>query len=156
MHLNDRLAGLWILSFVHYVQIFLRRRSVGDHRRSLLARLVETSLGVERGNLFPALEDVHDRPLAAVIRIVILGVRLADESVRANRHLVAETHLLLFVLVEHRSGEPDHDDDHAEVNDVAAVTAGVAMRELHHGGKKILAGMAANHAPPANKLGNYG
>jgi hypothetical protein len=31
------------------------------------------------------------------------------------------------------------------------VSPRVAMRELHHRGKKIVAGMAANHAPPANK-----
>jgi hypothetical protein len=34
------------------------------------------------------------------------------------------------------------------------VSPRVAMRELHHRGKKIVAGMAANHAPPANKIGN--
>src|ERR1700733_5229116 len=136
MHLNDWLSRLRILAFINYVQIFLRRRAVGDHRRSLLARFVETALGVERRNLLSAFENVHDRPLAAIIRIVILSVRLADERVSADCHLVAEAHLLLFVLIEDGAGEPDHNDDHAEVNDVSAVAAGVAMCGVDPSGEK--------------------
>ena len=52
-------------------------------------------------------------------------------------------HLLLFVLIEGGAGEADDDDDHAEVDDVSAVAAGVAVGELHHGGEHALAGVLA-------------
>src|SRR5579872_5149272 len=156
MHFDDWSPGIRVLAFIYDVQIFLRSRAIGNHRGSLLACFVETALGIERGNLLSALEDIHDSPLAAVIGIVILRIRLANQRVRADGHLVAKAHFLLFVLIKDGAGESNHDYDHAEVDNVPAVATSVAMSQLHHRREDILPGMAADHAASADELRNYG
>ena len=156
MHFDDRSPGIRVLALIYDVQIFLRSRAIGDHGGCLLTRFVETPLGIERGNLLSALEDIHHSPFAAVVGIVVLGIRLADQRVRADGHLVAEAHLLLFVLIEDGAGEANHDYDYAEVDDVSAVAAGVAMRELDHRREKVLAGMPTDYAASADEFRNYG
>ena len=64
-----------------------------------------------------------------VVRLVVLGVGLAHQRVAANLHLVAEAHLLLFVLIERQPGKADDDEDDAEVHQISAVTARVAARD---------------------------
>ena len=71
-------------------------------------------------------------------------------SVVADLHLVAEAHLLLFVLIEGQPGEADDDQHHAEMDEVSAVTARVAARDLHHAVDDVgvlLAGDDASAAP---------
>ena len=99
--------------------------------------------------------NVDHGPLAGVVRLVVLGVRVAHQGKGANLHLVAETHLLLFIQVEGQTGEADHDDDEAEVHQVSAVTARVAARDGHHAVEDVLPGLARNDAPTAPELAHY-
>ncbi len=46
--------------------------------------------------------------------------------------------------------------DHAEVDDVSAVAAGVAVRQLHHGGEHALAGVFRDDAAAAVELAGHG
>ena len=48
------------------------------------------------------------------------------------------------------------DHGHAEVHDVAAVAASVAMEQVHHRGQQILSGVARDHAAAANELRSDG
>src|SRR4029077_3516204 len=49
-----------------------------------------------------------------------------------------------------------HDDNHAEVHDVAAVAARVAVDQLHNRGEHALAGVIGDDAAAAIELGGYG
>src|SRR5206468_2619951 len=131
MDLHDGAASILVQPFIYQVQIFFEVRTVGDHGSHLLAGFVEAPLRIESVNLLAAFEHVDDGPLAAVIRLIFLRVRAADQSVSTETHFVAVTHFLFLVLIESSAGEADHDDDHSEVNDVTAITPGVAMRQLH-------------------------
>src|SRR5438132_14422505 len=154
--LENWTAGILVQALVHKVQIFFEGGAIGDHGRHLLAGFVKTSLWIQSLNLFAAFENIDDRPLAAVIRLVLLGVGAAHQRVSAETHFVAVTHLLLFVLVEGGTRETDHNDDHAEVNDVTAIKPGIAMRELHHRGEKTLTGVSFDHSAASNEFRNHG
>ncbi len=61
-------------------------------------------------------------------------------------------HLAFLIGVEGRAGQPDDDNDHADVDDVAAIAAGVAPGQQVHGGKEVLAGLTGNHARAAEEF----
>ena len=121
----------------------------------LLAGFKKTPFGIECVNLAITFEYVDDGPLAAVIRLIFLRIRAADERVRADRHLVAEAHLFFFVLIKCGPGKTDDDDDYPEMHDVAAVAAGVAVGQMDHRGKKILSGVAADDMSAANEFRDH-
>ena len=94
----------------------------------------------------------------AYVRRVVLRVGAANEIVASDGHLVAVRQPVarFLVLVECGAGESDDDDHGAEVDDVAAVAACVAMRELDHGGEHALPGMAGNDFAAAIELAGDG
>ena len=53
--------------------------------------------------ILAVLVDVQNRPLAIVVRLAVLRVRLADQRVVADLHFVAKAHLLLFVDIERQT-----------------------------------------------------
>ncbi len=79
-----------------------------------------------------------------MIWFVVLREGLADKRVGADLHFVAEAHRLFFVLIEGCAGNADDDDHNAEVDNVASVAAGIAVRQLHHGGEQALAGVCGD------------
>ena len=129
---------------------------VRDNCVGLLARFEELLGGEHLSERLPIFVHVENRILDAVVRIVLLRVRAAHERVGADLQLVAVAHLLLFVPVEGGTRETDHDDDHAEVNDVTAITPGIAMRELHHRGEQTLTGVSFDHSAASNEFRNHG
>src|SRR5712692_742563 len=156
VNLEDRPACILVQALVYQVQIFFQGGAVGDHGGHLPAGLVEASFGIQRLNLLAAFEHVNNGPLAAVIWLVFLSVRAANQRVGADTHFVSIAHLLLFVPIEGGAGEPDHDDNDAKVNDVAPVTSSVAVRELEHRGKETLASVSFYDPAAANELRDYG
>ena len=152
MSLDDRPTGGFVEPFIGQVKILFDRRANSGERLRLLAGLVKAPLRIHRRDLLVALENVDDRPLIAVIRIVFLGIRLADQGVRADGHLVAIAHFFLFVLIERRSKNSDDHNSHAEVDNISAVAARVAMPQVHHRRQQILAGVARDHAAAADKF----
>src|SRR5437660_3131223 len=156
MDLKNGTASILVQSLVHKVQIFFEGGSIGDHGGHLLAGFVEAPLRIQGVNLFSAFEYIDDGPLTAVIRFVFLSVRAAHQGVSPETHFVAVTHFLLFILIESSAGETDHDDDHAEVNDVTTITPGIAMRELHHRGEKALTRMSFDDSAAADELRDHG
>src|SRR5438046_2882445 len=94
----------------------------------LLAGLIEAPLGIHRSNLLVALENIDDGPLAAVVLVVFLSVRLADQRVRAQRHFVAVSHFFFGLTIEGGAENSDDQDSDAEVDDVAAVAARVPVQ----------------------------
>src|ERR1700733_6224217 len=146
VRLDDGLS-LFILAFIDQVEILFHRGTNTRLGRSLTAGLIEEALRGKRVDLVAILIDVHDGPLAGVVRTVILRVRAADQVVVADVHLVAigEAVARFLILIECRAGESDDDNDDTEVNDVATIAARVAMRELDHGGEHALAGVVRNY-----------
>ena len=128
MSFNDGTAGVGIQSFVNQVEVFRRGGADAWNGLRLLAGLVEAPLGIHRSNLLVALENIDDGPLAAVILVVFLSVRLADERVRAQRHFVAVSHFLFGLTIEGGTENSDDQDGDAEVDDVAAVAARVPVQ----------------------------
>ena len=64
--------------------------------------------------------------------------------------------LRFFVLIESGAGESNHDQHHAEVDDVSTVAARVAVRELDHGGEHTLSGLVGDNATAAVELAGNG
>ena len=60
---------------------------------------------------------------------------------------------LLLVAVEGRAGQPDHDDHHADVDDVAAVAARVAAGQQPDADEQIPAGLSGDDGGAAQELG---
>src|SRR5579864_1774214 len=156
MRLQDRAARVLVQSLIYHVEIFIQRGTNEGHSRSLLTGLVETALWSQGVDLLVTFEDIEDGPFARVVGKIFVSIRAADQRVAADRHLVAVSHLLLFVLIESGSGESDDYDHHTEVNDVSAVTARVAMRELHHRREHALAGVSSDDFATAVVLAGDG
>ncbi len=49
-----------------------------------LAGFIETALGIHGRDLLATAKDINNRPLVAVVWIVVLRVRLADQCVGAD------------------------------------------------------------------------
>src|SRR6202012_5558468 len=92
-------------------------------------------------NLLSASVDVEQRIFAIEVGISVLRVVLADQRVGTDLHRLAEVHLLLAGAVEGETGEPNKDDSPAEVDDVAAVTPGVALNQQKDRREKVPAGL---------------
>ena len=62
-------------------------------------------------------------------------LREADalQRVGADEQLVVQPQFAFHVAIEGRAGQADHDDHHADVDDVAAVAARVAARQQPRG-----------------------
>src|SRR6185437_14203998 len=97
-----------------------------NHRRRCLTGDIEAFLGSKLSDLFAMFEDVEKSVLGVVVRIALLGEALADELVGPDGGGVAVVHLLLVRLVEGSTGDADEEHDDTEVDQIAAVTAGVA------------------------------
>src|SRR5437879_2651219 len=138
MRFDDWPPRILVLALVYQIEVLIQRGVDGGPGIHLLAGFKKTPFGIECVNLAITFEYVDDGPLAAVIRLIFLRIRAADERVRADRHLVAEAHLFFFVLIKCGPGKTDDDDDYPEMRDVAAVAAGVAVGQMDHRGKKIL------------------
>src|SRR5260221_2527643 len=138
---NDGTSGGLVLAFidqinvVHQEQIFAEAGINARQGLRLLAGFVEAALGIHGRNLLAAAEYIDDRPLVAIVRIVVLRVGLADERIRAKRDFVAKAHFFFDFSIK---GSPEDSNDHqrhAEVDDVSAVTARITVAELQHRGE---------------------
>src|SRR6476660_6303286 len=98
----------------------------------LLTRGVEAAFGIEGVDLFVALEYLDDGQIAAVVRILFLRVRTAQQRVRTERQLIAESHFFFGFAVEWRPQDSNEDERHAEVDDITSVAASVAMPQAYH------------------------
>ena len=129
-------VGFRVHAGVDDVEIFAKSGVDGDHGAGgLLVALELTLFGIEHHDLLVALEDFDDHALRSVIFFGLGVGALQDESVGAEFQGVADVHGFLRFGVEGSAGEADEDEDHAEVNDVAAIAAGVAHGEFvsrHH------------------------
>ena len=76
------------------------------------------------------LEDFQAGAVGLVIVVVDLIEILAQDRVRTDAQRVADAQVFLYVFVEGRTGDADENQDHAEVDDVAAVAAGVAHGQV--------------------------
>ena len=152
MCLDDRLARVLVAAGVDKVEVFVQPRTVRHDRCRLFARLVEAALGEHRVDPLAVLVHIDDGPLAAVVRLVVLRVRLAHQRVTGDLHLVAEPHLLLFVLVEGQTGEADHDQNHTEMDEVSAISPRVSPCDHDHAVENVCALLPRNHASAAPKL----
>src|ERR1017187_4795822 len=157
MRFDNRLS-LFVLAFVHQVKIFLERRPDARLGGRLLTGFVEQALRRERVHLLAMLVDVHDRPLAGIVRAVVLGEGAADAFGTSDGHVVAvrQSVARFLILIESRASESEDDDPGAEGADVAYVAARVAMRELDHGGEHALSSMTGNVFTAAIKLAGDG
>ena len=117
---------------------------------------VDATLGREAGDQLAVVVDVEQRELRIVVRIRVFGVALADDLVAAHVHGVAEAHLGFLGLVEGRAGQADEHDDHAEMNQVAAVAPGVAAGKKDGRFEQVLAGLGVDDVGAAQELGHDG
>ncbi len=124
----------------------------GHHGLRLLAGVVDALFGQHLELLLAVLVDVQHGPFGVVVSVGVLGGADLLQGVGRDHELVVDGHLAFLIGVECRAGQPDDDNDHADVDDVAAVAAGVAPGEEVHGGKQILAGLTGNHARAAEEF----
>ncbi len=151
---NDRTPSRFVPSFInqieiaHQKQVFTEARINTWQSLRLLAGFIKAAFGIHGRDLLAAAEHVDDRPLVAVVGIVVLRVRLADQSVGADRNLVAKRHFFFDFFIE-RSPEDSNDyQRYAEVDDVSAVAPRVSVAELNHGRDQILLRLAGDDTPP--------
>ena len=114
-------------------QVFSNGRMNARHGLGLLAGLVEAPFRIHGRYLLTTAKHVDDRPLVSVVRIVFLRIRPADQRIRAERHLVAVSHLFFRLLVKGCAEDPDNHDGNAKMNDVSAISARIAMPKMQHG-----------------------
>ena len=69
--------------------------------------------------------------------------------------LSPKRHFFFDFSIERRAQNSDEYHRHAEVNDVSAVTARIAVPQLHHRREQVLPGVTADDAPAANELRNH-
>ncbi len=155
MRLDNRIARVLVDPAIHQVEIFFQRRMQSDHALRLLARLEEPAFRIHRSKRLPVFAHIHNGPLAAVVRVIVLCVRAHRQRVWPDRHALTRRQFALDILIESRARKTNHDYDHAEVNDVPAVTSCIAARELHHRREQILPRVASDHPPAADELGNH-
>src|SRR5215813_9671123 len=117
MRLDDGASGVRVLSLINQIQIFLQSRAHRGHMLLLTACGVEALLRIERVNLLSTFEHLENANIGAVIPILFLRIRLADDIVSADAHVIAEAHLLFGVLIECCTGEADEDDNDSKMNE---------------------------------------
>jgi len=156
MGLDDGVTCVWVLAVVNDVQIFFQIRSNCWNVLLLLSRCIEPVFRIERIDLLSTLIYIEDGDIRTVIAILYLGVRPAYEGIGANVQLVAIAHFFLRDLVQRRTKDTDKNQRHPDVNNVATVAAGIAMRQVCHRREKILPSLACDHASAANELRCYG
>src|SRR4029077_7947820 len=83
--LDDGTSGVGIQPFVDQVKVLGRCGADARNGLRLAAGLVKAPLGIHRGYLLVTLEDIDDRPLAAVVVVVFLSVRLTNQRVGPER-----------------------------------------------------------------------
>src|SRR5579863_2301013 len=100
----------------------------------------------------PAPIDIQKGILGAVIWIVVLTVILTDQGVFTDGHAVVESKFLFFFLVERRAGKADDDYDYTEMDDISAVSPGIAMSQLHCRSEQIRPVVPRNHSCAAEEF----
>src|SRR5256884_4057815 len=155
MRFDDWPPRILVLALVYQIEVLIQRGVDGGPGIHLLAGFKKTPFGIECVNLAITFEYVNDGPLAAVIRLIFLRIRAADERVRADRPLSAEAHLFFFVLIKCGPGKTDDDDDYPEMHDVAAVAAGVSVGRIDHRSKKIFSRVAGVCISPPHEFPEY-
>ena len=93
----------------------------------LAAGFIEAALGIHGRDPLATTENVDDGPFVPVVRIVVLRVGLANQGVGSDVDLVPEAHFLFNFFIEGRPDNPYEYEGDAEVDDVSAVTASVAV-----------------------------
>jgi hypothetical protein len=152
MRLDDGPSGILVLAFVDNIHIFAQCRADRGHVLLLLARSVEAAFGIQGVDLLVAFKNLNDGKIAAVVRILLLGVRAAQQGVGTECQFVAESHFLFSFAVEGRAQNSQEDQRHAEVDDVTSIAASIAMPQANHRYCQVLAGMAGDHASAAHEL----
>src|SRR5450631_364436 len=112
---NDGPPGGLVLAFIDQIDVAHQKKifaEAGVNARQslrLLAGFVEPALRIHGRNLLAAAEHVDDGPLVAVVGIVVLRVRLADQGVGADGDFVAKAHFFFNFFIERRSENSDDD-----------------------------------------------
>src|SRR5215472_18817052 len=150
---DHRNVGIRIHAGIDDVEVLAQCGVNGDHCAGLLLVALELPLfGIKHHDLLIVFEDFYNHALRGVI-LLDLGVgALQNQGVRAELYGLPEVHGLLYVLVEGSAGETDKHEHHAEVHDVAAVTAGVAHREFMRRHHQAHASACGNHFGAAVEL----
>jgi hypothetical protein len=78
---DNETSCVGIQALVDQVKVFGRSGTNPRDRLRLPAGLIEAPLGIHRGDLLVTLEDIDDGPLAAVVVVVFLSVRLTNQCV---------------------------------------------------------------------------
>src|SRR6476646_9827139 len=86
----------------------------------------EALFRVKPGEEFAVFINFQQRRLRPVIGIVVLGVFFATKSVRTDLDFIAFANFLFFVLVKRRSGQTDHNQHYAKMDNIATIPAHVA------------------------------
>src|SRR5258708_6219402 len=129
--MNDGKIRIRVYAGEDDVHIFAERGIDGDHGSGrLLVALELALLGIEQHELLVVFEDFDNHALCGVVLLGFGVGTLQNQRVRAKLHGFAEIHRALHVCVEGGAGEADEDENHAKVNNVAAVTPRVAHGEF--------------------------
>ena len=156
MGVNDAPAAVTGYSGIDDVQVFQNARSDRRDCVPLLARfkvMPRHIHGWERASILGNANNSHIRLFVG--RIVLRG-KAVSQCVGADLHLVSVAHRLFFVLVEGGACQADDGYDYTKVHDVSAITAGIAVPEVHKRREKIAPRVIANNAGPPQKLRSHG
>src|SRR3989338_3664517 len=152
VNLDDGLAGFFRLPGVDEIDVFVQPRANGDFSGGLLAGLVEAPLGIHGGEQARAVVDLDLGAGGDVVVVLGLLQSLDDEAVAAGADFIARLDLRLLVDGQGGADEAGKEQRHAEVDDVAAVAAGVAPGKLDHRRGPAQRAFLPQHARPAEEL----
>ena len=126
------------------IEIFIQAAANGHVRSGLAGGEVEAAFGAQRAQVLTVLVDADVQDIPRIV-FILAGFDIADgELICAEAHDLAFVHFDGLVDVEGFAGEADEHEHDAHVHQVAAVAAGIAMREFDHGGEDVLAFFAAD------------
>ncbi len=92
----------------------------------LLAGEIDALFRVSSGTAFCRPCRHRAAHIRVIVEIRVLRKAHALQRIGADGHLVVHGQFALFTAIESRPGQADYDHDHARVDDVTAVAAGVA------------------------------
>ena len=149
---DDGPTVIGVAACIDDVEIVQRRALNRNHRLGDSAGWEKVTRRVQHHFGFTVAENFECGAVGCVIVVRGLVEILAEDGVGADGEALADGHFRLIFLVECAARNADEDQDHAEVDDVAAVAASVAHGQIADGGKDVCAVARSDYARAAIEL----
>src|SRR5579884_3704398 len=143
-HMDDGFSGIRVPSRHHHIEIARQVRAKGHVAQGLLFGDKEAPLRMHDGQRMAVFRHGKRDPFILVIRPLAGSEALAPEQIVLRPQNISRAHQALGFIPEGLPGEPDENQNNAEMDDVAAVAPGVPHGEVVNGGEEVF--LARLHA----------